>query len=100
MPVHSFFFTFGSVSASFANSESLQQVTFDTFDASGVKTRTERTTFDYDEIGFRVSSLHEIDADADGAFESRTRTEFLADKQNHTGFTQRASGKINGLGGE
>ena len=66
----------------------MQQVAIDTFDAAGVKTRSERTTFDYDAAGFRVSTLHEVDADADGGFETRTRTEFLAERRNPTGYTQ------------
>jgi RHS repeat-associated protein len=66
----------------------MQQVAIDSFDAAGVKTRTERTTFDYGDAGWRVSTLQEVDADADGTFETRTRTEFLADKSNFTGYAQ------------
>ena len=63
-------------------------VTVTTRNSNGVATRNERTSYDYDSMGIRNSSKHEIDANADGAYESSTTTEFLTDHQNFTGYAQ------------
>ncbi len=55
---------------------------------SGVASRVERSTYEYSAAGIRVSALVEIDADADGTFETATKTEYLNDPQNHTGYSQ------------
>jgi hypothetical protein len=55
---------------------------------SGNVSRRERVTYDYDATGIRIASLHEIDANVDGAYESTTRTEFLVDHHNFTGYQQ------------
>jgi RHS repeat-associated protein len=63
-------------------------VTIDSFDATGTWTRRERTNYDYDATGMRVSALHEVDANGDGTFETRTKTEYLNDPDNATGYSQ------------
>lgn len=55
---------------------------------SGSPSRIERTTFDYNAAGIRVSALQEIDADANGTYELATRTEYLNDPANPTGYSQ------------
>jgi len=55
---------------------------------AGVESRVEKTTYDYNSRGIRVSALHEVDTDANGTFETRTKTEFLNDPRNHTGYSQ------------
>jgi len=42
----------------------------------------------YDATSLRVSSLFEVDADADETFEERTLTRFLIDSRNHTGYAE------------
>jgi RHS repeat-associated protein len=59
-----------------------------TFAEDGTKTRVECTHYDYNTDGIRVRSLHEIDADADGTFESSKLTEYLNDPLNITGYSQ------------
>ncbi len=62
-----------------------------TFDgSSGTATRIERTTYDYDHTGIRVSAVTEVNADpqANADFESRTETRWLNDPQNFTGYSQ------------
>jgi hypothetical protein len=63
-------------------------VTIVTFAEDGTKTRIERTSYDYNTDGIRVSALHEIDADADEIFESSKLTEYLNDPLNITGYSQ------------
>jgi RHS repeat-associated protein len=63
-------------------------VTIVTFAEDGTKTRIERTSYDYNTGGIRVSSLHEIDVDADGIFETSKLTEYLNDPLNITGYSQ------------
>jgi hypothetical protein len=59
-----------------------------TFAEDGTKTRIERTSYDYNTDGIRVSSLHEINTDADGNFETSKLTEYLNDPLNITGYSQ------------
>lgn len=66
----------------------MQTVTNVTRNTSSVVTRRERLTYDYDSRGIRTSSLHEIDADANNVYETRTKTEYLIDHRNHTGYQQ------------
>jgi len=54
----------------------------------GDPVRIERTTYDYDASGIRVSALHEVDSDADDDWDTRTLTEYLNDPRNHTGYSQ------------
>jgi RHS repeat-associated protein len=55
---------------------------------AGVVSRREKVTYDYDDTGIRVSALDEIDATADGTFETRTLTQYLIDPQNFTAYQQ------------
>ncbi|MDY0170795.1 MAG: RHS repeat-associated core domain-containing protein, partial [Thermoguttaceae bacterium] len=55
---------------------------------SGVASRVERSTYGYSASGIRVSALVETDADGDGTFDTATKTEYLNDPQNHTGYSQ------------
>jgi RHS repeat-associated protein len=59
-----------------------------TFAEDGTKTRIERISYDYNTDGIRVLSRHEIDADADGNFETRKETKYLNDPLNITGYSQ------------
>ncbi len=56
--------------------------------SGGAVTRVDKTTYDYNANGIRVSALQEIDSNNDGTFETRTRTEFLNDANNQTGYSQ------------
>jgi len=47
-----------------------------------------RVRYEYDSAGARVATTTEIDADGDGTFEKATRTEFLNDANNPTGYSQ------------
>lgn len=49
---------------------------------------TTRVRYEYDAQGVRVASTVEVDADGDGTFEKSTRTEFLNDSNNQTGYSQ------------
>ena len=51
-------------------------------------TRIEQTTYDYDATGIRVSALHEVNTDAVGDFDETTKTEYLNDPHNFTGYSQ------------
>jgi RHS repeat-associated protein len=66
----------------------MEIVTIVTFAEDGTKTRIERTSYDYNTDGIRVSALHEIDSDADGNFETSKLTEYLNDPLNITGYSQ------------
>ena len=57
----------------------------------GSVSRRERLSFDYDAVEIRVSSLDELDSDANGQYETRTRTESLVDPHNFTGYEQKAN---------
>jgi RHS repeat-associated protein len=63
-------------------------VTITTFNEDETVARNERTTYDYDENGIRISALHEVDSDGDGTFESSKLTEYLNDPLNITGYSQ------------
>jgi RHS repeat-associated protein len=65
----------------------LSQAAVTTFTAGG-PSRIERTSYAYGPDGNRVSALDEVDADADTVFETRTRTDYLVDKPNDTGYAQ------------
>jgi RHS repeat-associated protein len=56
--------------------------------SNGIPSSVERMSFAYDPDGIRISSLDEVDADADGVFETRTMTEYLIDRRNDTGYAQ------------
>tara|TARA_E500000305_G_scaffold36763_3_gene28012 strand:+ start:86 stop:17857 length:17772 start_codon:yes stop_codon:yes gene_type:complete len=66
----------------------METVTITTLDGTGAATRIEKTTYDYDATGIRVSALHAIDTDADGAVDETTKTEYLNDPSNFTGYSQ------------
>ena len=66
----------------------MESVTVKTFDAGGATTRIEETTYTYNSSGIRVSALREVDDNGDGTNESVTRTEYLNDPHNHTGYSQ------------
>lgn len=66
----------------------LATVTAETFGAGGTRTLRERTTYAYDGKGIRVADEHAVDADGDGTAETGTRTEYLNDPQNATGYSQ------------
>ena len=55
---------------------------------SGTPSRIERSTYAYDASGIRVSALVEIDADANGTYETATKSDCLNDPENHTGYSQ------------
>ena len=65
----------------------MHQVVTETQD-QGAVTRRERVSYDYDADGIRVEALHEVDTDADDTYETRTRTEYLVDHRNATGYQQ------------
>ena len=60
----------------------------ETRNAADVLLRKEQTIYDYDHTGIRVSVLHEVDSSGDGAWDQRTRTDYLNDPHNHTGYSQ------------
>jgi RHS repeat-associated protein len=63
-------------------------VTITTFNEDGTVARNERTSYNYDESGIRISALHEIDSDGDGVVDNMTLTEYLNDPLNITGYSQ------------
>ena len=65
----------------------MSQVLTETYTSGSVSHR-QRVSFGYDDAGIRVSSMLEIDADANGVYETTTTTTFLSDAQNHTGYSQ------------
>lgn len=65
----------------------MQEVASEAFN-NGKVSRRERITYDYDDEGIRVSALHETDADPDGTYESRVKTQYLIDHQNFTSYQQ------------
>lgn len=54
----------------------------------GTLSSRERTSYDYDSRSYRVSLVNETDSNLDSTFTETSRTEFLADHRNHTGYTQ------------
>jgi YD repeat-containing protein len=66
----------------------LEVGTIETWSASNVLLRREKTTYDYDHTGIRVSALHEVDSNGDGAWDQRIQTDYLNDPENHTGYSQ------------
>ncbi len=66
----------------------METVTITTLDGTGAATRIEKTTYDYNATGIRVSALHEIDTDANGTFDETTKTEYLNDPKNFAGYSQ------------
>tara|TARA_R110002167_G_scaffold352262_1_gene565134 strand:- start:1303 stop:19128 length:17826 start_codon:yes stop_codon:yes gene_type:complete len=66
----------------------METVTITTLDGTGTATRIEKTTYDYDARGIRVSALYEVDTDADGIVDETTKTEYLNDPYNFTGYSQ------------
>ena len=54
----------------------------------GSASRIEKTTYDYDASGIRVSALHQTDTDADGIWDDSKRTEYLVDHDDFTGYQQ------------
>ncbi|EAQ77734.1 RHS repeat-associated core domain-containing protein [Blastopirellula marina] len=65
----------------------MRQVVTKTF-TSGDLASNEQVTYDYDATGIRISSLHEVDSNLDDVYESSTRTEYLIDPANFTGYQQ------------
>jgi len=55
---------------------------------NGTASRIERTTYEYDTSGIRVSAVLDVDADAQNGFETSTKTEYLNDPENPTGYSQ------------
>ncbi len=76
-----------SVSFAYDLQGRMSQVVTETL-TGGAVTRRERATFEYNPSGFKTSSLYETDADADGTYESSTKTEFLSAPSNFTGYSQ------------
>ncbi len=66
----------------------METVTITTLDGTGASTRVAKTTYDYNVMGIRVSALHEVDTDADGTVDETTKTEYLNDPNNFTGYSQ------------
>ncbi|TWT35026.1 tRNA(Glu)-specific nuclease WapA precursor [Thalassoglobus neptunius] len=60
----------------------------ETRNSGGTLTRIEEVTYDYDSSGIRISAEQKIDTDADSNWDSHTRTEFLVDHRNFTGYQQ------------
>ncbi|MBI1249378.1 tandem-95 repeat protein [bacterium] len=65
----------------------LNVATVTTFTA-GTASRIEQTTYDYDADGIRISALSQIDTDAKGTWDETTKTEYLVDHHNFTGYQQ------------
>ncbi|MEX0727342.1 MAG: RHS repeat-associated core domain-containing protein, partial [Planctomycetaceae bacterium] len=55
---------------------------------SGSPSRVEKTTYGYDHTGIRVSTLFQVDADVNESFEEQTKTTYLIDQHNFTGYQQ------------
>lgn len=54
----------------------------------GQLSRVEEAEFIYNESGVRTSKFTRVDEDGDQTFETETRTDYLVDQNNLTGFTQ------------
>ena len=61
--------------------------TYSPTDGTQVLTQ-QRTTYDYDTTGIRVTALTETDNNGDSVFDTRVKTEWLNDPQNFTGYSQ------------
>jgi hypothetical protein len=57
-------------------------------DSAGQPTRIQTLGYTYGPDGIRISTTDATDADGDGQFESRTKTDFLIDAHNFTGYQQ------------
>jgi len=79
--------TLSTLSYSYDLQGRMAEVITETF-TDNVVTRRERVTYEYDSKGIRISALHEVDSEADGAYETRTCTEYLVDHHNFTGYQQ------------
>ena len=66
----------------------MASVTNEDYDATGVLTSRERTSYTYDARSFRVELSNETDAALDGIFTLSSSTEFLANHRNKTGYVQ------------
>ncbi|QDT29398.1 tRNA(Glu)-specific nuclease WapA precursor [Gimesia panareensis] len=66
----------------------METVTITNLDGTGAATSIEKATYDYDATGIRVSALYEVDTDADGTVDEITKTEYLNDPSNLTGYSQ------------
>jgi hypothetical protein len=66
----------------------MEVATVETRNPSGTLLRRERTTYYYDHIGISVSAINVVDANGDGTFETVTKTEYLNDPNNFTGYSQ------------
>lgn len=69
----------------------MSSVTKEVFDSQGIRTDHTQTRYEYDSSGNRVATEVHTDDDNDGQFEESeivTRTEYLTDSQNHTGYSQ------------
>ncbi|MDB4766928.1 hypothetical protein OAG71_04490, partial [bacterium] len=67
----------------------LASVTITEFAADGVTAEgITITSYEYDSSGNRSSSENQVDSDADGTIDRHTKTEFLTDIRNETGYSQ------------
>jgi len=58
------------------------------YNTAGQLTRSQMLTYAYDPDGIRVSARDATDANGDGVLDSRTKTEYLIDSHNFTGYQQ------------
>jgi RHS repeat-associated protein len=65
----------------------LSKVTITTY-SGGQASSIVTQAFTYDADGIKVTQTETVDPDADGNVDSSTSTEYLNDKQNHTGYSQ------------
>ncbi|MBA3354293.1 MAG: RHS repeat-associated core domain-containing protein, partial [Blastocatellia bacterium] len=66
----------------------MSSVTNQGYDNTGALNSRDRTSYEYDSKSFRVQLSNEVDTPLNGTFTLTSRTEFLADSHNHTGYTQ------------
>jgi RHS repeat-associated protein len=66
----------------------MAQVTTRAFDGAGQLQEYSQTRYEYDSAGNRVVSERGVSSDGDEVIDTTTRTEFLTDTQNHTGYSQ------------
>ena len=67
----------------------LSEVTTTQFESDGTTVSSIQVTrFEYDSAGNRIAMVNQVDLDGDGSFETRTRTEYLTDTKNATGYSQ------------
>lgn len=62
-------------------------VTITTY-TNGSASQIEQLTYGYDDNGNRVFALDQVDANANGTWDTQTLTEYLNDSNNFTGYTQ------------